>query len=161
MERQLWRLQDLSVGGAFGFTLELYFLALRQLLPASASSSRDFTTFYIGALEDITSDWKQYKDSPGTQKIILNLICDIGVRDRGIFSNYPYPDEVTTELVGLLCKMIQGQESDYIKDAMEELRDVGFRLGNDVFRKKAYRAIVESLAAVPPTSFQNAPQPIS
>lgn len=148
MERQLWRLQDLSVGGAFGFTLELYFLTFRQLLPASASSSREFTTFYIGALKDITSDWKQYKDSPGTQKIILNLICDIGVRDRGIFSNYPYPDEITTELVELLCKMIQGRESDYIKDAMEELRDVGFRLGNDVFRKKAYRAIAESLAAL-------------
>ena len=149
MERQLWRLQDLSVGGAFGFTLELYFLTLRQLLPASATSSREFTTFYIGALKDITSDWKQYKDSPGTQKIILNLICDIGVRDRGIFSNYPYPDDVTAELVELLCKMIQGRESDYIKDAMEELRDVGFRLGNDVFRKKAYSAIAENLAAHP------------
>jgi len=130
MEKQLWRLQDLSVGGAFGFTLELYFLTLRQLLPASTSSSREFTAFYIGALKDITSDWKQYKASLGTQKIILNLICDIGVRDRGIFSNYPYPDDITTELVGLLCKMIQERESDYIRDAMEEFRDVGFRLGD-------------------------------
>jgi hypothetical protein len=34
MERQLWRLQDLSDGGAFGFTLELYFLVLRRLLPS-------------------------------------------------------------------------------------------------------------------------------
>lgn len=149
MERQLWRLQDLSVGGAFGFTLELYFLALRQLLPASTSSSREFTTFYISALRDITSDWKEHKDSPGTQKIILNLICDIGVRDRGIFSNYPYPDDITTELVGLLCKMIQGRESDYVKDAIEELRDAGFRLGDDLFRKKALIAIAGSLAALP------------
>jgi hypothetical protein len=147
MERQLWRLQDLSAGGAFGFTLELYFLALRQLLPASASSSGEFTTFYIGALKAITSDWEQYKDSHGTQKLILNLICDIGVRDRGIFSNYMYPDDITTELVELSCKMIQGRESDYIKTAMEELRDVGFRLGNDAFRKKAYEAIAESLTA--------------
>ncbi|KAI0282003.1 hypothetical protein BGY98DRAFT_957109 [Russula aff. rugulosa BPL654] len=146
MERQLWRLQDLSVG-AFGFTLELYFLALRQLLPASASSSGEFTTFYMGALKDITSDWEQYKDTPGTQKIILNLICDIGVRDRGIFSNYMYPDDITTELVDLLCKMIQGRNSDYIGDAMVELRDVGFKLGNDAFRKKAYKAISESLTA--------------
>jgi Family of unknown function (DUF6535) len=152
MERQLWRLQDLSVGGAFGFTLELYFLALRQLLPASASSSREFTTFYIGALKDITSDWKQHKDSPGTQKLILNLICDIGVRDRGIFSNYPYPDDITTELVGLLCNMIQGRENNHIKDAMEELRDAGFRLGNDVFRKKTLSAIAGSLAALPQPS---------
>ena len=148
MERQLWRLQDLSVGGAFGFTLELYFLALRQLLPASASTSKEFTAFYIGALNDITSDWKKYRDSPGTQKIILNLICDIGVRDRGIFSNYPYPDDITTELVELLCKMIQGRESDYIKDTMKELLDIGFGPGNDVFRKMAYRAIAKSLTAL-------------
>ena len=151
MERQLWRLQDLSVGGAFGFTLELYFLALRQLLPASSSTSREFTAFYIGALKNIISDWSKYKDSPGTQKIILNLICDIGVRDRGIFSNYPYPNDITNVLVRLLCKMIQGRKSDYIKDAMEELRDVGFRPGNDDFRKYAYRAIAKSLAAPQPS----------
>ena len=144
IERQLWRLQDLSVGGAFGFTLELYFLALGQLLPAS-TLSKELTTFYISTLRDITSDWKEYKDSPGTQKIILNLICDIGVRDRGIFSNYTYPEDITTELVGLICKMIQGQTSGYIKAAMEELRDVGFRLGGDAFRKKAYEAIAKSL----------------
>ena len=148
MERQLWRLQDLAVGGAFGFTLELYFLVLRQLLPAYASSSGAFfTTFYIGAFKDITSDWKQYKDSPGTQKIILNLICDICVPDRGIFSNYTYPDVITKELLGLLCQMIRGRESDYIQYAMEELRDVGFRLGNDAFRRRVYEAIAESLAA--------------
>jgi hypothetical protein len=146
MERQLWRLQDLSVG-AFGFTLELYFLALRQLLPASASSSGEFTTFYMGALKDITSDWEQYKDTPGTQKIILNLVCDIGVQDRGIFSNYMYPDDITTELVELLYNMIQGRKSDYIRDAMEELRDVGLKFVNDAFRRKAYEAIAESLAA--------------
>jgi hypothetical protein len=147
MGRQLWRLQDLSVGGAFGFTLELYFLALRQLLPSSASSSREFTTFYIGAFNEITSDWKKYKDSPGTQQILLNLVCDIGVQDRGIFSNFPYPDDLTDELAGLLRKMIEGQPSTtYINAAMEELRDVGFRLGNEDFRRKAYNEIADSLA---------------
>jgi hypothetical protein len=146
MERQLWRLQDLSVGGAFGFTLELYFLALRQLLPSSPSS-REFTTFYTGAFNAITSDWEEYKDSSGTQQIILNLVCDIGVRDRGIFSNFPYPDDVTDKLVELLRKVVKGRSSSYINAAMEELRDVGFRLGDKAFRKRAYDTIADSLAA--------------
>ena len=146
MKRQLWRLQDLSVGGAFGFTLELYFLALRQLLPSSASSSREFTTFYIGAFKAITSDWEKYKDSYGTQQLLLNLVCDIGVQDRGIFSNFRYPDELTNELVELLRKMIEGQPSTYINAAMEELRNVGFKLGNEDFRRKAYNTIADSLA---------------
>jgi hypothetical protein len=35
MTRQLWRLQDLRDGGGLGFTIELLFLALRQLSSAS------------------------------------------------------------------------------------------------------------------------------
>jgi hypothetical protein len=37
MERQLWRLQDLRDGGGLGFTVELFFLALSQLLSTSSS----------------------------------------------------------------------------------------------------------------------------
>ncbi|KAI0276091.1 hypothetical protein BGY98DRAFT_736331 [Russula aff. rugulosa BPL654] len=37
MERQLWRLQDLRDGGGLGFTIELFFLALRQLSSAPPS----------------------------------------------------------------------------------------------------------------------------
>ncbi|KAI9454076.1 hypothetical protein F5148DRAFT_1288803 [Russula earlei] len=142
MERQLWRLQDLYVGGAFGFTLELYFLALRQLLMSSASSSTEFTTFYIGAFKTITSDWEQYKNSLGTQQIILNIVCDIAERDRGMFSNHPYPDNITTELLKLLGKMIEGQTSAYIDAAMKELRDIEWRHGDQGFRVRALGAIM-------------------
>jgi hypothetical protein len=147
MERQLWRLEDLSIGGAFGFTLELYFLALRRLLPSSASSSREFTTFYKGAFTAITSDWEDHKNSSGTRQILLNLVCDIAVPDRGIFSNFSYPDDILTELVNLLRKMIKGPPNPYTDAAIKELRDAGFRLGNEDFRKKACNAIAESVAA--------------
>ena len=158
MERQLWRLQDISAGSAFGFTLELYFLALRQLLPSS-HSSRDFTTFYIGAFKNITSDWTDQKDSPkdspGTQQIILNLVCDIGVPDCGIFSNFSYPEDITTELVNLLPKMIEGKLDTHdkaatatraaMRSALDELREVRFKLGNDKFRVLARDTIAKSL----------------
>jgi hypothetical protein len=54
MERQLWRLQDLRDGGGFGFTVELFFLSLRQLLSMS-SSSDSFSTFYVGTFRAVTS----------------------------------------------------------------------------------------------------------
>ena len=149
MVRQLWRLQDLSVGGAFGFTLELYFLVLRKLLPSSASSGRDsgeFATFYMGAFKAITDDWEDYVRSPGTIQIILNLVCDICVPDRGIFSNFRYPDIIMMELVATLRKMISGRPSPYIEAAKNELRDVVSTLDDKDFRWAAYKATLDSLS---------------
>src|SRR6266851_1222245 len=86
MERQQWRIQDLSIGGAFGFTLELYFLSLKQILSTFPSPPREVhITFYISAFKAITSDWDDFKDSLATQQIILNMVCDMAVQDRGIF----------------------------------------------------------------------------
>lgn len=41
---QLWRLQDLCDGGELGFTVELFFLALKQLLSTSARSKQSHLT---------------------------------------------------------------------------------------------------------------------
>jgi Family of unknown function (DUF6535) len=129
MERQLWRLQDLSGGGAFGFTLELYLLSLRRIY--STGEPRDnLITFYTGALKTITSDWDRPKQSSGTLQIVLNIVCDIAVRDRGIFSNWPYPAYVEKELLELLGNMVKGHADRSSVDwVMEELQsnDVGWR----------------------------------
>ena len=170
MERQLWRLQDLSVGGAFGFTLELYFLVLRRLLPSSASSERDsreFATFYKGAFKTITDDWTKYVnspgtkyvDSPGTKQIILNLVCDICVPDRGIFSNFRYPDIIMMELVETLRKMISGRPSPYIEAAMKELQDVVSTPDPKDFRWAAYEATLEGLRQPGPPNGHPLPEP--
>src|SRR5258708_4888371 len=51
MKRQLWRLLDLRDGRGLGFTIELFFLALRQLHFLSESSSSELTkVFYMGTL---------------------------------------------------------------------------------------------------------------
>ncbi len=149
MERQLWRLQDLSIGGAFGFTLELYFLSLKQILSTYPSSPRDvYITFYLGAFKAITSDWEQLKNSPGTLQIILNLVCDIAVQNRGIFSNFKYPEYITKELLELLGKVVEGQENCDIEPALNELRDVaGWRVTDKSFRDSAYKTLLDYRAA--------------
>ena len=47
MQRQLWRLQDLGDGGGLGFAIELFFLALSQLLSTS-SSKESHSALYRG-----------------------------------------------------------------------------------------------------------------
>lgn len=124
MERQFWRLQDISEGGALGFTLELFLLSLRQVLPptnlsTNRSPSRDM--LYAGAFEAITSDWKQRKESPGTLQIILNIGCDFALRDHGIFSNFEYPRCIIKSFLELLRNMVEGRKDSSIDDALKEL----------------------------------------
>ncbi|KAI0295090.1 hypothetical protein B0F90DRAFT_1752615 [Multifurca ochricompacta] len=120
MERQLSRLQDLRFGGALGFTVELYFLTLKQMLSA------------------ITSDWEDYIDSYGTQQVIFDLVCDIAVKDRGMFSNYTYPDYIKDELLKFLGKVIKGQTNAHIDSTVHELQNVPpWKLGDPDFLDKA------------------------
>lgn len=84
--------------------------------------------------------------SPGTIQIILNLVCDICVPDRGIFSNFRYPDIIMMELVATLRKMISGRPSPYIEAAKNELRDVVSTLDDKDFRWAAYKATLDSLS---------------
>ena len=75
MKRQLWRLLDLRDGGGLGFTIELFFLALRQLSPTPSSSSSELKkVFYTGTFKVIRSNWEKSKDSAGTQRILLDKI---------------------------------------------------------------------------------------
>ncbi|KAH8977263.1 hypothetical protein EDB92DRAFT_1918645 [Lactarius akahatsu] len=120
MERQLWRLQDLRDSGGFGFSIELFFLVLPQLL--SMASSRDTqSALYIRTFKDIASNWRQHKDSIGTQRVVLNLVCDIAIPFRGIFSNRQYPEYITDELLVLLQHVVEEQFGPHLNDAMSDL----------------------------------------
>ncbi|KAH9169771.1 hypothetical protein EDB89DRAFT_1888540 [Lactarius sanguifluus] len=143
MERQLWRLQDLRDSGGFGFSIELFFLVLPQLL--SMASSRDTqSALYIRTFKDITSDWEKHKDSIGTQRVILNLICDIAIPFRGIFSNRQYPEYITDELLVLLQHMVEEQFGSHLNDAMSDLER-----SDDSFADEAKKVISRSRARVP------------
>lgn len=150
MERQLWRLQDLRDGGGFGFTVELFFLSLRQLLSMS-SSSDSFSTFYVGTFRAVTSNWRQHKHSLGTQRVLLNLICDLAADQRGLFSDFPYPSYIADELLELLGNVVEGQTGSHIDDAMEELRDYWswiYGEEDDNLPGKAWRIIARTRAPV-------------
>jgi hypothetical protein len=150
MKRQLWRLQDLRDGGGFGFTVELFFLTLRQLSSASLSSESK-REFYIGTFKVITSRWMDSKDSFGTQGILLDLLCDIVIQSRGVFSDFPYPAYIVDGLLELVDKMVdrQGDSCTHIDDAVQELND--FNTGDSTdesFRNRALAAISSSQNAV-------------
>ena len=117
LQRQLWRLQDLGNGGGLGFTVELFFLSLKQLLSTS-SSKESHSALYTGAFQAITSDWKDYKDSVGTQRVLLDMV----VSERGIISSFDYPAYIKDELLELLGKILEGQQGLHIDDAVGRLR---------------------------------------
>jgi hypothetical protein len=149
MKRQIWRLLDLRNGGGFGFTVELFFLSLRQLELSSASTSSELKeAYYVGTFEAITSDWETFKDSVGTQRILLDLLCDLVIGDRGAFSNFPYPRYIVRKLLELVEKMVKGQEGVHIDDIIHELEELTFRnlVDNDLnLRDEALQVIQPSL----------------
>ncbi|KAH9061789.1 hypothetical protein EDB83DRAFT_2520214 [Lactarius deliciosus] len=109
MRRQLWRLLDVRDGGGLGFTVELFFLSLRRLLLISPLDEPN-SVFYTGTFKSITSHWEESKESPGTHGVLLNIICDLIIPGRGIFSDYSYPESITTALVNMVGDMLREYE---------------------------------------------------
>jgi hypothetical protein len=143
MKRQLWRLQDLRDGSGLGFTIELFFLSLRKLLsiPSFHESNR---VFYIGAFKIITSHWEESKDSPGTQHILLDILCDLIIKGRGVFSDFSYPEPITTMFVDMLSHMLQGYTGadEHICDAVREIENVNSLICMDMrLRRMALAAL--------------------
>jgi hypothetical protein len=125
MKRQLWRLQDLRDGRGLGFTIELFLLSLRRLLsmPSFHESNR---VYYIGAFKTITSHWVESKESLATHHILLNILCDLIIKGRGVFSDFSYPEPITNVFVDMVGSMIRAYTGpdEHICDAVEEIESV-------------------------------------
>ncbi|KAH8989942.1 hypothetical protein EDB86DRAFT_1848355 [Lactarius hatsudake] len=122
MRRQLWRLRDLHDGGGLGFSIELFFLSLRRLLSISSLDESN-SVFYTGTFKVITSHRMEGKESPGTHCILLNIICDLIIPGRGIFSDFSYPESITTMLIDTVGNMLRGYVSpdEDIRSAVREI----------------------------------------
>ncbi|KAN0133845.1 hypothetical protein V8E53_008340 [Lactarius tabidus] len=122
MERQLWRLQDLRDGGGFGFWVESMFLVIEQLglIPLSPDA---FSSLILGMFRAVTSHWRQHKHYIGTQRVILNLVCDLSIDERGPLSNCTLPTFIIDELLILLEKILEGQSGSHIDEVMKEMED--------------------------------------
>ena len=155
MERQIWRLLDLRDGGGLGFTIELFFLVLRQLSSASpsldeSSSSESKKMFYVGTFGVITSNWERSKDSAGTQRILLDILGDLIIQGRGIFSDFRYPQYVMEILLDLVGRMVKGlgRGHPHIDGLLDELIDESERRMDLGLRDEALRIIYRSLDAL-------------
>ena len=143
MKRQLWRLQDLRDGRGLGFTTELFLLSLRKLLSIPALHESN-SVFYVGAFKIITSHWEESKDSPGTQSILLNILCDLIIKGRGVFSDFPYPEAITSMLVDMVSNMLRGYTGPdkHIRDAVWEIENVDSLICMDMrLRRLAWEAL--------------------
>ena len=143
MKRQLWRLQDLRDGRGLGFTTELFLLSLRKLLSIPALHESN-SVFYVGAFKIITSHWEESKDSPGTQSILLNILCDLIIQGRGVFSDFSYPEAITSMLVDMVSNMLRGYTGpdEHIRDAVWEIENVDSLICMDMrLRRRAWGAL--------------------
>ena len=130
MQRQLWRLEDLHDGGGLGFTVELFFLSLSQLV--STSSSREsHSALYTGTFRAITSDWSKHKYSLGTQ----NLLLDIAMSRRWEFDGQ-YPAYIVDEFLLLLGNIFEGQTGPHIDEARQLFERVRFYGGSRKFSER-------------------------
>ena len=150
MVRQLWRLQDLRDSSGFGFWVELFFLVVAQLVTIPLSPD-NLSVLILGTFRNITFNWRQHRHSIATQRVILNLVCDLAIKNRGPSSNCIIPSYVTDELLVLLEKMLEGQSGLHLDEATKELEDAikkGEYPRTDVnlFRAEAVKVISRSRA---------------
>ncbi|KAF8265733.1 hypothetical protein EI94DRAFT_1734837 [Lactarius quietus] len=135
MNRQLWRLQDLRDGGGLGQLLSI---------PSLHESN---SVFYFGTFKIITSYWQESKASLGTKHILLNILCDLIVQGRGVFSDFSYPEPIKTLLVDTVANMLQGYagSDEHIRDAVREIEDVDSLKCMDMrLRRRALAALTPS-----------------
>jgi hypothetical protein len=118
LQRTLRNHQDFRDGG-LGFSIQIFLLALKQLLSTSPSQEPN-SALYIITLEAITSDWRRFKDSLGTQKILLDVVAS----DQGFLRTFKYPDYITDKLWELLGDMLEGQTGPHINSAVQQLTDL-------------------------------------
>ena len=154
MVRQLWRLQDLRDGSGFGFWIELFFLVVWQLMTIPLSPD-NLSVLILGMFRTITLNWRQHKHCIATQRVILNLVCDLAIDNRGLLSSHRIPSCVADELLVLLEHMLEGQSGSHLDEATMELEDAikkgeSPRRNVNLFRAKAVKVISRSRA---PASF--------
>jgi hypothetical protein len=147
LQRQLWRLQDLHDGGGLGFTVELFFLSLEQLLSMPPLNESD-SQLCANTLRTITSYQTKHRRSLGTQKLLLDMILP-----HGIISEFRYPTNITNVFFDFLGAFLEGQGGSHLDDAMQELLapDIytPYDDERDAFRDNTLRVITRARAPTP------------
>lgn len=109
-------MQDLGDGGGLGCTVELFFLALDQLLSTSSEEESRFA-LYMGAFQTIISDWRKHRHSLGAQNLLLYITWS---RPDGFGGKYP--SCIIDAFLELLCNCFEGQTLSRIDEIEQQLR---------------------------------------
>jgi hypothetical protein len=117
----VWRLQDLRDGGGLGFTVEL-------ILPYTQTAfiHTIITRVKTGLLYwHFQSHHVWLGDHHGLfwdAADLINLICYLVIRSRGVFSDFPYPEYIVDMLLKLVGKMVDrhGNAHPQIHDTVDE-----------------------------------------
>ncbi|KAI9461309.1 hypothetical protein BJY52DRAFT_220923 [Lactarius psammicola] len=138
MKAQLWRLQDLRDGG-YVFALELFMAAVRASKVPMRHSAR---LLFVGTFKSLTSDWKEHRDAPCTQRLLVLLLQQI------LPQNNDTPDEevptyIIDEFLTLLGELLAGKNGPHVDEAISLIKDfVSLRGGTHRIAQKALRTIV-------------------
>jgi len=99
----------------------------------------------MGTFKIITSHWEKSKESIGTQCILLNLICDLVLKGRGVFSDFHYPEYVVDELLDLVRRIIDGRGDprSHIDEIVKELRNSKDRDVRDAELRESVLVIID------------------
>jgi hypothetical protein len=146
LRREVWRLQDLCEGRGIGFTVELFLLALQQLLSTS-SSKESHSELLMGSLQAIIPDSSKYESPFGTQQLLLD--CVVSNNDTVFGST----DTIIDEFFSLLATVLKGQSGPHIEDIVQLLTEkLASRLipTRRAFYQKALEVINEAKASRPP-----------
>ena len=147
LHRDVWRLQDLCEGRGLGFTVELFLLALKQLLSTS-SSKESHSALLMGTFQAITSDSSKYESPLGTQRLLLD--CVVSNNDIVFGST----DTIIDEFFSLLATVLRGQSGSHIEDIVQLLTEkLRSRLipKRRAFYQKALEVINGAKASGPPS----------
>ena len=126
LHRDVWRLEDLRGGHGLGFTVELFLLALKQLLSTS-SLKESHPALLMGTFQAITSDSSKYESPLGTQQLLLD--CVVSNNDIVFGST----GTIIDEFFSLLATVLKGQSGPHIEDIVQLLTK---RLASHLNRKR-------------------------
>ncbi|KAI0261933.1 hypothetical protein BC834DRAFT_412216 [Gloeopeniophorella convolvens] len=119
-ERRYWRIWDWSESSGFGSVVELFFITLQHVLenPGGTFTESRYI-FYTLTFRALTSDWQRHKYSKATQRVLLDLLCDILIPGRGIVS-HSFPQWVMVEFLALAKNILQGARGSHIDDVLRQ-----------------------------------------
>ena len=105
----------------------------RRIVTSEPPHQDSHSTLYIATFRVITSDWRKYKHSLETPKILLHAVAS----DEGIVHRFNYPTYITDGLLSLFGSFSRRSDGPRIEKAVQRLSLPDNRPGIQEFRAKA------------------------